>query len=160
MNYIKLHTGEEQTLRQIRRDNPNISIPNGEPDLTHLGYAKIEEFAPPTPGEGEIARQGDPEEYAPGQWRQTWIVEDAPPAPIPQVVSRFQARAALHLAGLLESVETLMQDPSTDLLARLAWQDAQEFKRQSPTVLAMAAALGLTEAQVDELFVTAAGIEA
>lgn len=79
---------------------------------------------------------------------------------IPQSVTRFQARAALHLAGLLESVETLMADPNTDMLAKLAWQDAQEFKRQSPTVLAMSQALGLTDARIDELFITAAGIEA
>ena len=79
---------------------------------------------------------------------------------IPPTVTRFQARAALHLAGLLEQAETLMNDPNTDVIARLAWQDAQEFKRQSPTVLAMAAVLNLTDAQIDDLFITAAGIEA
>jgi hypothetical protein len=79
---------------------------------------------------------------------------------IPQTVSRFQARAALHLSGLLESVETLMQSPETDMLARLAWQDAQEFKRQSPTVLAMASALSLDDEALDALFTTASGIEA
>jgi hypothetical protein len=79
---------------------------------------------------------------------------------IPQTVSRFQARAALHLSGLLESVETLMQSPETDMLARLAWQDAQEFKRQSPTVLAMAATLSLDDEALDALFTTASGIEA
>lgn len=85
-----------------------------------------------------------------------------PPAPpaIPQSVTRFQARAALHLAGLLPQVEALMGDVQTDMLARLAWTDAQEFRRQSPTVLAMAGALGLTEQQLDDLFTTAAGIEA
>lgn len=76
------------------------------------------------------------------------------------VVSRFQARAALHLAGLLPAVETLMNDPATPMLARLAWADAQEFRRTSPTVLAMAAALDLTDEQLDELFNTAAGIDA
>ncbi len=76
------------------------------------------------------------------------------------IVSRFQARAALHLAGLLEQVETLMQSPDTDMLARLAWQDAQEFRRLSPTVLTLASALGLTDAQLDELFTVAAGISA
>lgn len=76
------------------------------------------------------------------------------------IVSRFQARAALHLAGLLEAVETLMQSPDTPMLARLAWQDAQEFKRQSPTVLAMASALNLSDADLDQLFITAAGIDA
>lgn len=76
------------------------------------------------------------------------------------VVSRFQARAALHLAGLLAQVQTLMDDPATDALARLAWQDAQEFRRLSPTVQSMAAALGLTDAQLDGLFTTAATIQA
>lgn len=79
---------------------------------------------------------------------------------VPQVVSRFQARAALHLAGLLEQVEALMRDPETDVIAKLAWWDAQEFRRQSPTIAAMAKALGLTDAQIDELFIAAAGIEA
>lgn len=89
---------------------------------------------------------------------------DLPPTPqpvlIPQIVSRFQARAALHLAGLLDDVEALMAAPGTPALAKLAWADAQEFKRTSPTVQTMAAAIGLTEAQLDELFTTAAGIDA
>lgn len=82
------------------------------------------------------------------------------PAPTPQVVSRFQARAALHLADLLTAVESLMADPATPVLSRLAWQDAQEFRRTSPTVLSMAAALELDDAALDALFVAAAGIEA
>lgn len=76
------------------------------------------------------------------------------------VVSRFQARAALHLAGLLLAVELVMTSPDTDMLTKLAWQDAQEFKRSSPTVASIAAALGLTDQQLDDLFATAAGIEA
>lgn len=84
-----------------------------------------------------------------------------PPAPVvPQTVTRFQARAALYNAGLLPQVEALMADPATGELARMAWADAQEFRRTSPTVLAMAAALGLSDVQLDALFVAAAGIEA
>lgn len=85
---------------------------------------------------------------------------DIPPVVIPQSVTRFQARAALHLAGLLQSVEAMMSDPSVDMLAKLAWQDAQEFKRTSPTVLAMANALKLTDAQLDDLFIHASEIKA
>jgi len=84
----------------------------------------------------------------------------APPAGVPQVVSRFQARAALHLAGLLTAVQTAMDDPATPMLSRLAWQDAQEFRRTSPTVEAMAAVLSLDDAALDALFVAAAEIEA
>lgn len=96
-----------------------------------------------------------------------WIAEGntsepAPVAPpvVPQVASRFQARAALHLAGLLPQVEALMAAPETDMLARLAWTDAVEFRRDSPTLVAMAAALSLTDEQLDQLFTTAATIEA
>lgn len=83
------------------------------------------------------------------------------PAPVvPQVVSRFQARAALHLAGLLDDVEALMTAPDTPALAKLAWADAQEFERRSPTIAALAGAVGLTEQDIDALFITAAGIKA
>lgn len=81
-------------------------------------------------------------------------------ARVPQTVTRFQARAALHLAGHLEAVETLMANPEAPVMARLAWTDAQEFRRTSPTVLAMSQALGLTDDQLDELFTAAAQIEA
>lgn len=85
-----------------------------------------------------------------------------PPAPpaVPQIVTRFQARAALHLAGLLPQVEALMAHPDTPVLAKLAWADAQDFKRNSPTIAQMAAALGLTETQLDQLFIQASEIEA
>lgn len=91
-----------------------------------------------------------------------YVAPPEPPAPstVPQVVSRFQARAALHLAGLLPQVDALMADPATDMLARLAWQDAAEFRRTSPVLLAMSAALGLTDAQIDDLFTTAHGVSA
>lgn len=79
---------------------------------------------------------------------------------VPQFVSRFQARAALHLAGLLDDVEALMTAPDTPALAKLAWTDAQEFERQSPTIAALAGAVGLTEQDIDALFITAAGIKA
>jgi hypothetical protein len=90
----------------------------------------------------------------------TFTRPPAPPEPIPQVVSRFQARAALYQAGLLEQVETVMADPATDMLAKLAWADAQEFKRSSPTIAAFSQQIGLTDEQIDELFKQAAQIDA
>jgi hypothetical protein len=76
------------------------------------------------------------------------------------VVSRFQARAALHEAGKLAEVEALMSADTTPVLARLAWQDAQEFRRNSPTVLSMGEALELSPEDLDALFRAAALIEA
>ena len=74
------------------------------------------------------------------------------------VCSRFQARAALALAGLLDQAEAIVAQG--DVIARLAWADAQEFRRTSPTILAMAGALGLAEEQIDALFEQAMQITA
>jgi len=76
------------------------------------------------------------------------------------VVSRFQARAALRQAGLRSQVETIIEDPATDPLVVDAWHDAQEFRRMSPTILALADQLGLTETETDDLFHQASLIEA
>lgn len=82
------------------------------------------------------------------------------PSAVPQVVSRFQARAALLAAGLLDLVQTLMDAPETPALTKLAWDDAQEFRRTSPTVLSLGALLGLDDEALDNLFTAAAQIEA
>ncbi len=83
-----------------------------------------------------------------------------PPAGVPQSVTRFQARAALSRAGLFTTVNNAMIAFPVGDERRLAWEDAQEFRRTSPTMLQMAAALGLNDAALDALFTTAAGIEA
>jgi hypothetical protein len=81
------------------------------------------------------------------------------PAPaVPVLVSRFQAKTALLQAGLLAAVEAAMAQASP--VAQLAWADAVEFRRDSPTVAGMAATLNLTGAQLDALFMAAAQIEA
>lgn len=82
-----------------------------------------------------------------------------PPAPAPQVpssVSPAQARLALLAAGLLDDVEAAVAAGPRAM--QIAWQNASVIERDSPTVAALAGALGLTDAQLDELFTTAAGI--
>lgn len=96
-------------------------------------------------------------------WSEDMPVPVAAPSPdtvaVPLEVTRYQALAALHIAGKLEAVEAMMADPATDTLTVLAWKNAQEFKRTSPMVLNMAQALGLSEQQVDDLFIAASQIE-
>ena len=73
-------------------------------------------------------------------------------------VSRFQALAALLNAGLLSQVNAALADAGP--LAQLAWAEATEFRRNSPTIAGLSAGLGLTDAQVDALFRAAALITA
>lgn len=87
------------------------------------------------------------------------IVPPPPPVTyIPYSVTPFQAKAALLQAGLLSSVQAVIAQASP--IAQLAWSDATEFTRDSPTIAALSAQLGLSSAQVDALFVAAAAIEA
>jgi len=76
------------------------------------------------------------------------------------VVSRFQARASLQLAGLLDMVEAAMQAEGVDPITKLAWTDAIEFRRSSPAIASMALAFGWSEDTLDHLFIVARGIEA
>ena len=95
-------------------------------------------------GEGDIsdAKEGD---FPP---------PPPPPTPIPQSVTMSQARLALLGAGLLGTVETAIAGAGP--AAAIEWEYAQEVQRASGLVPAMATALGLTDAQIDALFVTAA----
>lgn len=94
-------------------------------------------------------------------WRDTaWeVVEPVHKVTVPQEVTRFQARAALYNAGLLESVEAYIAQVDTPMLVKLAWADAQTFSRTSDMIVSVAAGLGLTDAQIDALFIAAAVIE-
>jgi len=74
------------------------------------------------------------------------------------VVSRFQAMAALLDAGLLAGVNLALAGAGP--VAQLAWAEAVEFRRNSPTIAALAVGLGLTDTQIDDLFRAAAQITA
>ena len=81
-----------------------------------------------------------------------------PTDPIPPSVTRFQARAALHLAGLLDDAEAAIAQAHP--LSRIAWEHAHVYRRDSPTLISIGQQLGLSEADMDELFKTAASITA
>ncbi len=74
------------------------------------------------------------------------------------VCSRFQAKAALTQMGLLDAAEAVIGQ--ADALTRLAWAEAVEYRRTSPAINAMGAALGLTDDQLDDLYAVAMAIEA
>lgn len=84
----------------------------------------------------------------------------APPPPIPQSVTRFQALATLAAGGWLDVVHTYIDAlPRTDI-TRLAFENATDWERSSPTVNALAQMLGLTDTEVDALFVAASQVSA
>lgn len=111
----------------------------------------------PTPGEGEVLT-GPVEAVTTDAITRVWTAVPYV-APVPPAVSAFQARAVLHRNGLLEQVEAIIA-ASEDQEAKLAWAHAVEFIRTGPLLNGVAAQLGLTSAQIDDLFRAAALIEA
>jgi len=86
----------------------------------------------------------------------------AAPAPaqaiLPQTVTMRQARLALLEAGLLASVEAAIASMTgtEGEAARIEWEYATELRRDHPLVVSLVPALGLTDAQLDALFLSAA----
>lgn len=112
----------------------------------------------PEAGEAGPGWLWDGEGFAPPPEIETDPVEALAAERAGMVCSRFQAKAALHLAGLLPSVEAAIAN--ADPLTQLAWAEAVEYSRHSPAILALAGVLELTDEQVDDLFRAAMQIEA
>lgn len=126
----------------VEWNGKKLSVPNA-PDNRHFKELKELEAA----GEITIAPYVPPtEQELLEEWRATTSV------------SKFQAKAALAQAGLLDQVKQAVAN--ADTITQLAWEDATEFNRNSPTIAALSQALGLTDEQVDELFRQAEEISA
>ncbi len=79
---------------------------------------------------------------------------DPAPIQVPQTVTMRQARLALLSAGLLDTGNAAIL--AAGGAAQIEWEYASEVVRTSALVSGMAAALGMTEQQLDDLFILAA----
>lgn len=111
-----------------------------------------------TPPDGAIEVPGPPDNA-----RQVWDINAgvwlaaAPAVPaVPAAVTPLQARKALLAAGLLDDVAAYvaLQDQET----HLAWDYASEVRRDNVLIIAAAGVLGWTDAQLDQLFVSASSL--
>lgn len=110
--------------------------------------------------ESTVARFGLTLADFPGTVAPALPVYVPPPSKIPQIVSMRQARLALLGAGLLANVNAAvagMTGAAGDA-ARIEWEYAQEVRRDSALVASLVAGLGLTDTQLDALFVAGAAL--
>ena len=75
-------------------------------------------------------------------------------ASVPQSVTMRQARLALHAAGLLPAVTAAVATASEPV--KIEWEFASDLRRDWPTLIALAAGLGMDDIQIDDLFIAAA----
>ena len=71
---------------------------------------------------------------------------------VPQSITMRQARLQLLDDGLLDEVETLV---SQDRKWQIEWEYANEVERTSPLIEAIKSSLGLTDEQIDTMFIEA-----
>jgi hypothetical protein len=67
-------------------------------------------------------------------------------------LSRANFKLALLSGGYLDAITAAMNDPATPANVRIMWEDSSTFDRLHPALLAMAAQMGYTDAEMDALF--------
>lgn len=124
-----------------------------EPDVFLLPGGAVDAPAPAVP-EGKMAK-----------WNGAGFdLEDIPEPPqpqpptpavsIPSIVTMRQARLALLQSGLLSQVNAAVA--AADEATQITWDYSSEVHRNHPFVATLAAALNLSDAQLDGLFTLAA----
>lgn len=83
----------------------------------------------------------------------TWPDPPAQPVQVPQSVSPRQIRQALTRAGLRASVEAAVAAGDQD--TKDWYEFATAFERSNPVVTAIGAALNVSDAQLDDLWILA-----
>lgn len=88
-----------------------------------------------------------------------WDVPAVPEArpPVPPVIPAWKGKAALREAGLLDAVEAAVA--ATGGRVQDAWTGASEWNRNSDFLHSLAAGLGLTRQQINDMFRAADAIQ-
>lgn len=150
---VNASTGQITSLDDIRR-TLNASIPD-DADLAQQGYPTVIDDSYPVVAASEEAIIGPPWNDN-GTWRRSWITT-AKPMDSDAEINRHQAMIVLLRHSFLETVESVIANSTPEM--KLAWKEAPRFRRNSPTLAAMASALNLSESEVDALFAEAMAVD-
>lgn len=129
----------------------------------YAGFVDIEDVYAPIPASSTMI---EPPEVAAGKVAiftgSGWVESDppvieTPVVPVPDSITMRQARLQLHAIGKLSAVQDainqLPEPPKTS--AQIEWDYAAVVERASPFVALLTPALGLSDEEMDELFIQA-----
>lgn len=77
-------------------------------------------------------------------------------AKVPKEVTMRQARLALYDSGILDTVVNAISSSSDEVL-KIEWEYARDVSRDWERLILLATSLGLTDEQLDNLFILAGG---
>lgn len=128
----------------------NASYANAENTTISVDISGVTSFVPRAPGNSDYATI----QALVAAGELTIAPYVPPPAPPVTQVTMRQARLALLAADLLDDVEAMMTQ--ADRAVQIEWEYATVVDRASPLVASISSSLGLSDAEIDALFVNAA----
>lgn len=128
----------------------NASYADPENTTIRVDISGVTSFVPCAPGNSDYAAI----EALVASGELTIAPYVLPPAPPVTQVTMRQARLALLAADLLDDVEAAITQ--ADRAVKIEWEYATVVDRASPLVASISSSLGLSNAEIDALFVNAA----
>ena len=162
--YINKKTNELIEDNEVRLMFANVSFPNGVLDETFLAendIAKVEYEAIPVVDDWtQKVEQDNVATLENGMYTIKYRIIDKTEAEkaeyrksqVPKSITPLQSKLQLLEVGLLDDVDVMI---ATDRKVQLYWEYASVIERDNEVLLLMAGQLGLTEEQLDELFINA-----
>jgi hypothetical protein len=117
----------------IKRDADNAFIPVDEANTDYQAYLAW------------LAEGNTPNPYVP------------PPPSVPSTAPMWAVRSVLKTNGLFDQARTFIDGSDNENL-KLVWEYGNFADRNSPSIALLASELGLTDAQVDQMFIDANNI--
>lgn len=167
--WIDSDTGAPVTETEIREAHPLTVFPSPfVPHPERYTAVPVLEVPEHDPATHHVTLQAPA--LVGGVWQQAWDVvayttgelDAMRRARVPASVSRAQGKLALIGAGLWPAAVAFVEgitDPTQRAYAEVALHDTQEWRRDSPFLASAAAALDLSEGDLDALFITAGGLQ-
>ena len=149
---------------ELRREHPQVSFPIQIPDavLAEFGMFPVQDTAAPEYDPTTQRVVEGPPQHQPEGWAQTWEVQEllqdemmahAQARRGRMLCSSAQGQLALLQAGLLDAVEAWVAAQSRAV--QIEYAARGEWRRDWPLVVSAGAAMGLSAAQLDDLFLLA-----
>lgn len=160
--WAEVESGRVITTDQMRAENPNTIFPI--PFTPVDGFEELNERTPSFDPETHKLLTSERATRIGTRWSRSFELiplsaeelRAIRKSRVPLVLSRRQARRALTIAGMMAAVQPAIDSVENALeraLMQIDWDDAQEYRRDDPTLIKLAAAMGLNEDALDDLFI-------